>query len=314
MIKSVLAIAMLCHAANAAYCASIGDHSQVGWEDAPDWQRQSAINGVEFCLANPEAPASANHESWMAEKVAAGWVYGETKDPEASPPTHPCIVPFDQLPAEQQFKDILFKTIVAACDGSSDDLMLMVAEEVPAMMDKPDVDQLAAARAEFDAARTDADAKLTSVTGERDAALAEIADLKGKLAKSEKAAAKVTKAEAPPKPRKLGPIKEPIEGEALREAIAKAETVEIAFSDGKSEIAGLAPIAVEGDVWKPHAIGTMLREPVTLHGPQRGEAFAPIDGYALILDGKPVAYTKRSEPIKMAPGGTYRLDDDIYFA
>lgn len=55
----------------------------------------------------------ASHDNWMAEKVADGWVYGEVKDPAAK--THPCIVPFDQLPPEQQFKDRLFATIVRTC-------------------------------------------------------------------------------------------------------------------------------------------------------------------------------------------------------
>lgn len=30
------------------------------------------------------------------------------------PPTHHCLVPFDRLPPEQQFKDRLFRTIVHA--------------------------------------------------------------------------------------------------------------------------------------------------------------------------------------------------------
>lgn len=103
-------IAQICHEANRAYCASIGDFSQPSWEEAPDWQVQSAVKGVEFHLANPNASASASHDSWLKEKLADGWVYGETKNPEAK--THPCIVSFDQLPVEQQAKDHLFKGIV----------------------------------------------------------------------------------------------------------------------------------------------------------------------------------------------------------
>lgn len=107
---AVLAIAMTCHEANRAYCAYLGDDSQKPWADAPDWQRESALKGVEFHLANPDAGDAASHDSWMAQKVADGWVYGETKDEEKK--THPCIVPFDQLPKEQQFKDALFRAIV----------------------------------------------------------------------------------------------------------------------------------------------------------------------------------------------------------
>lgn len=105
-------IAEVCHEANAAFCRSLGDMSQPTWADAPDWQRESAINGVVFHIADPNASASASHNNWLKEKVEGGWVYGETKDPEAK--THPCVVPFEQLPPEQQAKDYLFRGIVHA--------------------------------------------------------------------------------------------------------------------------------------------------------------------------------------------------------
>lgn len=105
-------IAAICHEANRAYCESLGDHSQPLWVDAPDWQKESARKGVELHLSNPNAGAEASHESWMAEKVADGWVYGEVKDPAAK--THPCLVPFGELPVEQQVKDHIFRSIVHA--------------------------------------------------------------------------------------------------------------------------------------------------------------------------------------------------------
>lgn len=103
-------VARICHEANASYCDSLGDHSQTSWDDAPDWQKESAISGVEFHLANRDASASASHESWLKEKVDSGWVYGDVKNPDLK--RHPCIVPFDQLPREQQAKDYLLKGIV----------------------------------------------------------------------------------------------------------------------------------------------------------------------------------------------------------
>lgn len=105
-------IAMVCHEANRAYCLSIGDGSQAAWSDAPEWQRASAIKGVEFAQANPSAPASAQHDAWWDEKRAAGWVYGPVKDPEKK--QHPCCVPFGQLPIEQRRKDLLFRAVVQA--------------------------------------------------------------------------------------------------------------------------------------------------------------------------------------------------------
>jgi hypothetical protein len=104
-------IAIVCHEANRALCIGLGDYSQPIWHQAPEWQTQSAITGVKFNLENPEAPASASHDSWVAEKERDGWKYGEVKDAEKK--EHPCYVPYEQLPKEQQAKDHLFKVIVA---------------------------------------------------------------------------------------------------------------------------------------------------------------------------------------------------------
>lgn len=107
-----LRIAMICHEANRAFCAMNDDDSQVAWSEAPKWQRDSAITGVRFVFDNPVAPASANHDSWSRQKVAEGWVFGKVKDADAK--THPCLVPFEELPPHQQFKDVLFRTICLA--------------------------------------------------------------------------------------------------------------------------------------------------------------------------------------------------------
>lgn len=109
-------IARIAHETNRAYCESIGDASQPQWENAPDWQRQSAINGVRFHLdahGRGEQPApSASHDSWLAEKRADGWTYGPVKNAEKR--EHPCFVPYDELPVEQRLKDYLFGNVVAA--------------------------------------------------------------------------------------------------------------------------------------------------------------------------------------------------------
>lgn len=109
---AVEAIAMVCHEANRAYCRALGDESQPAWENAPDWARESAINGVQFHLDNPLSSPIDSHENWMREKVEAGWVYGEVKDPEAK--THPCLLPYHALPEEQRLKDSLFIAVVRA--------------------------------------------------------------------------------------------------------------------------------------------------------------------------------------------------------
>lgn len=120
---SIEAIARLCHEVNRGLCEAFGDRSQVPWEEAPQWQRDSAVKGVEFHLANPSATPEDSHASWLAEKARTGWVYGPVKDAEAK--THPCFVPYGDLPAEQRAKDYVFRAIVrnvrhiASAPGSS---------------------------------------------------------------------------------------------------------------------------------------------------------------------------------------------------
>jgi hypothetical protein len=106
----VRAIARLCHEVNKAYCESIGDHSQVSWEEAPEWQQNSAIDGVMFIKASPDTTPEDSHKNWLAHKVNDGWVYGPVKDVEKK--EHPCMVPYEELPLEQRVKDYLFRAVV----------------------------------------------------------------------------------------------------------------------------------------------------------------------------------------------------------
>ena len=103
-------LAKVCHEVNRAYCRSIGDNSQPAWDDAPDWQKESAINGVYFHMGNPGATPRDSHANWLREKEATGWKYGKVKDPEKK--EHPCMVPYDGLPEDQKVKDALFTAIV----------------------------------------------------------------------------------------------------------------------------------------------------------------------------------------------------------
>ena len=103
-------IAMLCHSINAAYCLSQGDESHLPWEQAPDELKKSIEYVVKLHLDNPDTTPEQSHESWLKEKEAQGWTYGEVKDFEAK--THPCFKPYAELPAEQKAKDYLFKAVV----------------------------------------------------------------------------------------------------------------------------------------------------------------------------------------------------------
>ena len=103
-------VARAAHEVNRVYCQTIGDHSQVSWHDAPEWQKESARSGVCFVLNNPDAGPSASHDSWLEEKHANGWKYGAVKDDVKK--EHPCFVAYEHLPENQKAKDLIFVHVV----------------------------------------------------------------------------------------------------------------------------------------------------------------------------------------------------------
>ena len=107
--KNIEQIAKTAHEVNKAWCELNEDFSQTSWDLAPDWQKESAVNGVEFNINN-KATAEEIHQNWMNDKVADNWVYGEVKDIEKK--THPCLVPYHELSYEQKVKDHLFRAVV----------------------------------------------------------------------------------------------------------------------------------------------------------------------------------------------------------
>jgi hypothetical protein len=115
-VASVHQIARVCHEANAAYCRSIGDKSQLPWDQASTQLKESTLVQVRaqiyaLILGEPYSPRQS-HDAWLTEKAGAGWVYGPEKDEAAK--THPCMVEYDQLGIEHRMKDYLFGAIVAA--------------------------------------------------------------------------------------------------------------------------------------------------------------------------------------------------------
>ena len=105
-------IARICHEANRAYCKAFGDDSHLPWDSAPQWQRESAIMGVQAHMHAGGLDPEQSHNSWLAEKQRNGWVYGPVKDAEKK--EHPCCVPYADLPVEQKAKDYIVGAIVAA--------------------------------------------------------------------------------------------------------------------------------------------------------------------------------------------------------
>ena len=108
----IVDIARMVHDANRTYCESQGDLSQVAWEDVNPELQASAVDGVDYFMKFPEADAEDMHDNWMKFKLAHKWKFGEVKSVFRK--THPCLVPYEELPKGEQIKDKLFMAICTA--------------------------------------------------------------------------------------------------------------------------------------------------------------------------------------------------------
>ena len=109
------AIARICHEVNRGLCLALHDYSQRRWEDAPEWIRDSVRDGVARVHGGRVEPEQS-HASWSHARRLEGWTYGENKSEDTK--THPNLVPFDDLPPEQQLKDHLFVTTAKVLLGA----------------------------------------------------------------------------------------------------------------------------------------------------------------------------------------------------
>ena len=81
------------------------------WYDMDPEYRKSIATAVRREMANPAKTPAASHEKWLKEREDGGWVYGPVKDQAKK--EHPCMVPYDDLPEVQKFKDTIFAGMVS---------------------------------------------------------------------------------------------------------------------------------------------------------------------------------------------------------
>jgi hypothetical protein len=104
-------IAKICHEAVAAYSKSLGDSKAIpSWDKATEEEKEAVTKSVILHIGSVDAYPAENHNAWVKERVDSGWVFGEVEDEKKK--THPFILPFDQLPIEQQIKEHLLRGIV----------------------------------------------------------------------------------------------------------------------------------------------------------------------------------------------------------
>lgn len=110
-IVDVELVARVCHEANRVLQIHAGEVPiSHAFDSASQDQKSSAAIGVHHAL-NGQTPEEL-HISWCETKEAQGWVYGPVKDEVEK--THPCLVPYSELPLNQKIKDHMFSAIVEA--------------------------------------------------------------------------------------------------------------------------------------------------------------------------------------------------------
>lgn len=156
-----------------------------------------------------------------------------------------------------------------------------------------------------------AEIRLRELTDELAAVKRSLSAQKGSATK---ARATVAAMVAAGKPRKIGAMDNTLSPRELLELIEDAETVEIVCSDGRHEIKGLAPIAIEGEAWREITAGLKLQVPeLTLHGPAPGSPSHSLAGYGLLLDGQQVAWGARADKRAIGAGMSLNIKDDVVF-
>lgn len=109
-------IAEIVHETNRTFCRLTGnDFQHKPWAETPQNIRASVIDGVRRIRIGQIKTPQESHRNWLKFKEAeGGWRYGPVKDVENK--VHPCFVPYEDLPPEQQIKDMVFFALVNIYD------------------------------------------------------------------------------------------------------------------------------------------------------------------------------------------------------
>lgn len=101
-------IASIIHETNRQHRLVMGLGPGPHWNETRDDVRSSAMNGVE-CALEGFTPEEL-HAEWVNFKGSQGWTYGPFKDRVHK--KHPNMGPYEQLPAHEKIKDVLFVAMV----------------------------------------------------------------------------------------------------------------------------------------------------------------------------------------------------------
>lgn len=105
-------IAQLCHESGRLFSKIIGAEAPPDWESLTPDEKAEIIALVDYRIENTNAPFSAQHAKWKDNKIAAGWKFGKIFNEDKK--THPCIIPYDELPINTRRADAIAVAIINA--------------------------------------------------------------------------------------------------------------------------------------------------------------------------------------------------------
>lgn len=98
---------------NYNYCITVAGTKNTTckpWDLLPYEEQRRFIAIVTASLENPAATPEQSHERWLHSKLADGWVFGTVADLVLK--QHPNICHWDMLSPYEQFKDVIFTSII----------------------------------------------------------------------------------------------------------------------------------------------------------------------------------------------------------
>jgi hypothetical protein len=125
--SSIARAARAAHEVNSELCRFNGD-AVFAWDEMSPEKQAGIINGARMA-ADGKTPEEL-HEAWMADHLANGWTRGPVKS--IADKTHPCLIPYRDLPVAQRVKDTLFRTVVRAFMHATETIVLDAEEATAA--------------------------------------------------------------------------------------------------------------------------------------------------------------------------------------
>jgi hypothetical protein len=104
-------LAAACYTASQAMIWLGFNQLELDWSELPDWKRYTIMHTIAFWdeleLDNltVEKVWAASHLAWCNLMRREHWVFGLIEDEHSQPPTHPDLVPYDQLPEIRRKSD-----------------------------------------------------------------------------------------------------------------------------------------------------------------------------------------------------------------